>query len=59
MNAKSLSEKIADAEANASRHLADFNELNERGRGNSKKAQEHCRKGQYWLDRANVLRGWN
>ncbi len=59
MKAKSLSEKIADAEAHASRHLADFNELDEQGKGTSKKAQEHCRKGQYWLDRANELRGWN
>jgi len=57
--AKTLNEKIADAEDNGSRHLAAFNELDEAGKGNSKKAQDHVRKGQYWLDRANKLRGWN
>lgn len=56
---RTLNEKIADAEAFASRYLADFNELDEAGKGNSKKAQELCRKGQFWLDRANKLRGWN
>lgn len=48
--------KAIEAEAHASRHLADGNEARERG--NAAKAAEHDRKGQFWLDRANRLRGW-
>ena len=52
-----LQEKLIKADDNGNRHLAAFNELNERGLGESKKAQEHLRKGQYWLDRYNKLAG--
>lgn len=57
--AKTLNQKIADAEDNGSRHLAAFNEMDEAGKGATKKAQEHLRKGQFWLDRANKLRNWH
>ena len=52
-----LSEKIAHADERGCFHLAEFNVLDEAGKGHTKKAQEHWRKGQYWLDRSNKLRG--
>ena len=54
---KTLAEKIADAEANGSRWLADGNEAEEHG--NKAKAEKCFEKSQFWLDRANKLRGWN
>ncbi len=52
-----LNEKINDAEDPGSRYLADANEAAEQG--NQAKADKLYEKGQYWLDRANRLRGWN
>lgn len=49
--------KATDYEARASRWLADGNEADERG--NRKLAQKCWDKAQFWLDRANVARGWN
>lgn len=52
---KSLSEKIADADARGSAYLADANALREAGQ--MVKAEKLYIKGQYWLDRSNKLRG--
>lgn len=49
-------DKIIRAEELGSRHLADANEAAERG--NRQKAEKLYEKSQYWLDRANKLRGW-
>lgn len=49
-------EKIVDAEDRGSRYLGDANEASERGC--KAKAEKLYDKGQYWLDRANKLRGW-
>lgn len=49
-------EKIIRAEEFGSRYLADANEAAEKG--NQAKADKLYEKGQYWLDRANTLRGW-
>ncbi len=54
---KTLSERVARADELGSRYLADFNELDERGLGNTPKAWKLLEKGQYWLDRSNKLRG--
>lgn len=54
---KNAAEKIIHAEEMASRCLADFNELDEAGMGDSKKAQRLIERGQYWLDRYNKLVG--
>lgn len=51
-----LHEKIAEAEEKGNRCLADANAASERGDKN--KAERLYEKGQYWLDRANELRGW-
>lgn len=56
MAAKTLQEKIADAEDRGNRYLADANEAAERGK--QAKADKLYEKGQYWLDRANKLQGW-
>ncbi|RWF33758.1 hypothetical protein [Mesorhizobium sp.] len=53
---RSLQERIIDAEALGSRHLADANEAAEKGQ--KAKAEKLYDKSQYWLDRAK-LRGWN
>lgn len=51
-------EKASRAEALSSMWLARFNELNEAGKGSTKKA-EHClERSQHYLDKANELRGW-
>lgn len=51
----SLNERIADADARGSAWLARANVLAEAGK---KKAAERCYgKGQFWLDRSNMLRG--
>lgn len=55
--AKTLAEKMADADDFGSRNLAAFNELDERGLGDTPKAQRLLEKGQYWLDRYNKLAG--
>jgi hypothetical protein len=54
---KSLHERKLDAEILCGRYKADFNELDERGLGDTPKAQELLRKGQFWLDRYNKLAG--
>jgi len=54
---KSIEERIIDAEERGNRYLADANEAAELGKTN--KAEKLYEKGQYWLDRANRLRGWN
>lgn len=54
---KTLAEKIADADMRGCRYLADFRELEDRGLGNTPKAQRLLEKGQYWLDRYNKLVG--
>ncbi|TIU88843.1 MAG: hypothetical protein E5W06_00310 [Mesorhizobium sp.] len=54
---RTLHERIIDAEERGSRHLADANEAAEKG--HKDKAEKLYDKGQYWLDRANKLRGWN
>ena len=53
---KPLSERIAQAEAMAAKWLADANEYAEKG--NSRKAEQCEARCQFWLDRANNLRGW-
>lgn len=50
-----LTDRIAHAEALAARYLGNYNEENEAGR--TKGAEKMLAKSQYWLDRANVLRG--
>lgn len=50
---KPLRERIIDAEERGSMYLADANEAEERG--NSAKAAKLYAKGQFWLDRANLL----
>ena len=50
-----LAEQIAHAEAMASRYLGNYNEELEAGR--PKGAEKMLAKSQYWLDRANDLRG--
>lgn len=50
-------EKIVEAEARCARYLGDANEAAEGG--NATKAEKLYDKAQYWLDRANKLRGWN
>ncbi|WP_315921437.1 hypothetical protein [Mesorhizobium sp. SP-1A] len=52
---KSLSERIADADARGGRYLADANEAAERG--DHEKAEKLYEKGQFWLDRVNKLLG--
>jgi len=53
--AKTMSEKIADADEKGSRWLAAANEALESGKID--KAEKLFSKGQYWLDRSNKLRG--
>lgn len=53
--AKSLSEKIAEADERGGKLLADANELAERGK--HKEAERLYERCQYWLDRSNKLRG--
>lgn len=49
-------EKIVKAEDLGSRYLADANEAAEIGK--HAKAERLYEKSQFWLDRANKLRGW-
>jgi hypothetical protein len=53
---KPLAQRILDAETRGNQYLADANEARESG--NYAKAERLWGKGQYWLDRANLLRGW-
>lgn len=50
-------DKAQEYELKASRWLADANEANERG--DKARAEKLYDKAQYWLDKANVARGWN
>jgi hypothetical protein len=50
-------DKAIECEANGSKWLADGNAAAERG--NTEKAEKCFAKAQYWLDKANVYRGWN
>lgn len=54
-----LAEQIAQADDFASRALGNFNELDERGLGDTPKAQKLLARSQHWLDRSNKLRGCN
>ena len=51
-----LTEFAETYEHKASRWLADANEQAEKG--NKAKAEKLYAKAQYWLDKANVARGW-
>lgn len=55
--AKTLREKIIEADERGSRYLADANEAAEKGQHG--KAEKLYAKGQYWLDRLNKLLGNN
>lgn len=54
---KDLAERIAEADARGGDWLARFNELNEAGKGGTRKAQQCLERGQKWLDKSNELRG--
>lgn len=53
--AKTLQEKIIEADTRGSNFLADANEASESG--DQSKAERLYAKGQYWLDKSNKLRG--
>lgn len=50
-------EKIVEAEDRANKWLGNANEAQERG--DKAKEEKYLKKCQYWLDRANKLKGWN
>lgn len=50
---KTSHEKALTAEELASRYLAQFNELDERGLGNTPEAQKLYRKADFWQHRLN------
>lgn len=52
---KDLREKIADADQRGNEWLSKARDAEERG--NQARADECYRKGNYWLDRSNKLRG--
>ena len=54
-SAKTLDERVADADARGGNYLARANEYAERG--DKEKAEKLYEKCQYWLDRSNKLRG--
>jgi len=54
--AKTLQEKITEADERGNRYLADANAAAEAGK--QEKADKLYEKGQYWLDRLNKLQGW-
>jgi hypothetical protein len=54
--AKTLQEKITEADERGNRYLADANTAAEAGKQD--KADKLYEKGQYWLDRLNKLQGW-
>lgn len=49
--------KFYQADHNASKWLAIFNDLDEAGKGHTKKAEDAYRKAQFWLDRMNKMNG--
>jgi hypothetical protein len=53
--AKTLKDRMIEAEDRGSRYLADANEAAERGE--KAKAEKLYAKGQYWLDQYNKLAG--
>jgi hypothetical protein len=53
---KSLAERILEAETRGSQWLADGNAAAERG--DHARAERCYEKGQFWLDRANLLINW-
>jgi hypothetical protein len=53
--ARTLTEKLIEADERGGRYLADANEAAERGQQD--KAEKLYAKGQYWLDRYNKLAG--
>jgi hypothetical protein len=53
--AKTLNERMIDADERAARYLADANEAQESGR--EKEANALYEKSQFWLDRYNKLAG--
>ena len=53
---RTVAERALDAEVRSSQWLADGNEANEAGQ--HEKAERCYAKSQYWLDRANHLRGF-
>jgi hypothetical protein len=53
MAKKTLKDRILDAETRGNKWLADGNEASERG--DQPRAEECYAKGQYWLDRYNLL----
>lgn len=53
--AKTLQERLIEADERGSRYLADANEAAERG--DTVKAEKLYAKGQFWLDRYNKLAG--
>ena len=53
--AKTLHEKMIEADERGSRYLADANEAGERG--DKAKEEKLLAKGQFWLDRYNKLAG--
>jgi len=52
-----MTDKADAALSRSARWLARFNELDERGRGETPSAEAALRKSQYWLDRYNHLTG--
>ncbi len=50
-------QKAYEYESRSSHWLAEGNFYQERG--NKAKAEKCYAKSQYWLDRANIARGWN
>lgn len=52
-----LRERLLEAEERGSRYLADANEAQEKGQ--LAKAEKLYAKGQFWLDRYNLLAGNN
>jgi hypothetical protein len=55
MAKKTLQERTLEAETRGNKWLADGNEASERG--NTARAEQCYAKGQYWLDRYNLLAG--
>lgn len=54
---RSASERRMEADHNASRWLGLFNELEEAGKGHTKKAQDAYRKAEHWLAKLNQING--
>ncbi|WP_313666293.1 hypothetical protein [Shinella sp.] len=52
---RTLEERMIDAEMRGNRYLAEANEAEERG--HQAKAEKLFDKGQFWLDRYNLLAG--